>query len=868
MKHKRISHVWGAAVLLALVGAWTTPLWADETAAVTAASQAGDAAATTSHGARVGDIQHVVERGHLVARQGKQQLWRAALPEVAAGAATEIAAVPLGPRHIAVRIDMGPTGGRSEARVFVWQRGAKTAREVWSGITSATGDVGEETADVVQFVGPREDGTFGLMTGLRAAGIPLCGQAGAPLLYRRLYDVRTQRFAPWNGPRDVGEVAHEILGVALSPVADKVVDNAADETADKTGDKAGDKADKTSAGAPMFLVPRAVSSSPGDGEMPMLHTQPSGLLDAQQLTGWMPAWGDGGGEFVTVQNRAAHWGIAAVRVTVGMPQSGDARAVHPAPTSVLLLSESERFRLRFPAGASSGTWEFAFPAPLQARCLSLVMEEVPAPVGRKALPAALLTLQLVTDLDSPDLLSRLAAMLGDVDAGESAAALLADYGAEIYAPIRRVFSDLNRSGQRRAIRLLADRAPSSGVEMLAQAALVKDPAISQPALVGLRRVVPAAVRALNTLATAKKWRVAEGALQVLAQLDGEAPFAALLQHVGALPAKRRVAVRNLALQALQRDPQRAQRLLAAVDEAVTPPYSHRTWDLLYLAVRQEATRAQAAAHIETIYAQATQFDDAYRAMRLAALAGDAALSVLRSGAAHEDAHVQEMALRGLGPLMSRDRELELSSAVLPHLKAPQPALRIAALSALPAAQGRAAEATLKAILRDDPWPEVRHLAVPFVAHFAAEGARFAVLALQDPSRAVREAALAVAKHVPDASVGEALVALLNDGDESLELRGAAALVLAARCEQLDAAVQAMGALLERGAEPLAVAKEQLAASQAALALAQLGTPKARKVLGQVRTRSNPAVAKAIDDALKTASKCALVRGDSGVQSGE
>ncbi|MCK9522303.1 MAG: HEAT repeat domain-containing protein [Proteobacteria bacterium] len=864
MKHKRISQVWGAAVLLALVGAWTTPLWADETVAVTAASHAGDAAAEISHGARVGDIQHAVERGHLVARQGKQSLWRAALPEMAAGAATEIAAVPLGPRHIAVRIDMRPTGGRSEARVFVWQRGAKTAREVWSGITSATGDVGEETADVAQFVGPREDGTFGLMTGLRAAGIPLCGQAGSPLLYRRLYDVRTQRFTPWNGPRDVGEVAHEILGVALSPVADQNTDNAADETAGETGDKANNKGADT----PMFLVPRAVSSSPGDGEMPMLHTQPTGLLDAQQLTGWVPAWGDGGGEFVTVQNRAAHWGIAAVRVTVGMPQSGDARAVHPAPASVLLLSESERFRLRFPAGASSGTWEFALPAPLQARCLSLVMEEVPAPAGRKALPAALLTLQLVTDLDSPDLLSHLAAMLGDVDAGESAAALLADYGAEIYAPIRRAFSDLNRSGQRRAIRLLADRAPASGVEMLAQAALVKDPAISQPALAGLRRVVPAAVRALNTLAAAKKWRVAEGALKVLAQLDGEAPFAALLQHVGALPAKRRVAVRNLALQALQRDPQRAQRLLAAVDEAMTPPYTHRTWDLLYLAVRQEATRAQAAAHIETIYAQAAQFDDAYRAMRLAALAGDAALSVLRSGAAHEDAHVQEMALRGLGPLMSRDRESELSSAVLPHLKAPQPALRIAALSALSAAQGRAAEATLKAILRDDPWPEVRHLAVPFVAHFAAEGARFAVLALQDPSLTVREAALAVAKNVPDASVGEALVALLNDGDENLELRGAAALVLAARCEHSDAAVQAMGALLERGAEPLAVAKEQLAASQAALALAQLGTPKARKVLGQVRTRSNPAVSKAIDDALKTASKCPLVRGDSGVQSGE
>jgi hypothetical protein len=769
-------------------------------------------------------ITWAVVDGQLLARQDARTLWQTPLPDVDSATPAAIRVVPLRRDEFAVAVDATRRDGRKMTSLFVWRRGDRPSRPVWTGITSPVGDPGEETAQALRFVGPAEDGTYQVIVGLTAASVSLCGQTVSPLLYRRVYNPRSRRFEAWNGARSVGDPVAEIVGVST----DVAIDTA----------------------APLRpLIPRSVSSAVGDGGDPMLHTLPAGLSDNDPTTGWIPAWGDGGGEFATFFHRAASWDITAVRIRPGLKPVGLQQRPHPAPHAVMLVTETAVFRLVLPDNPSEETLTFTLPTPLRARCISLVMAPTDKKKPRSGPGAAISGVSVVTSLGETDLPARLCSELGSDDNGETAADLLTDFGTGIHEPIRRILPELSRSGKRRAIRLLAERAPAGSADMLAQAALEDDEAVAVPALKGLRRAPEAAVRALEPLAASAERRVFERALRALAALNTDDAFAVLLHHVGAPPPSHRLTVRALAQKALEGNPARIEMVTTALAAAPRDTPDHRFWDLLFLAVANESSRPAATPVLGRIYADATGFDDRYRAVRLAALAGNDGLELLFVAAADNDVHIQEMAIVGLSALLEKQPHDDATAWVIKTLSAPRPALRMAALRALRPDATAAAEQHLKAILSADPWPEVRRLAVPFIPLFQVDTAVFAAGALRDPARAVRIAALQVATEISGERIDNELLHLLRDEKEDIDLRGMAAQAVAARCQTGESVVSALSRLLENGAEPLAVSREQNAAAQAAFALARIGTPPARKALARTRTRSNPAVAAAIDRAL-------------------
>ncbi len=773
------------------------------------------------------------ESGVIVASRDGRDVWRRPMSSADPSGEAQLEAHALAGDRLAVHAVIAGAHGVAEAVVEVGP-GGRSFGLVWEGSTEARGDPGERTAAAVVFLDLTGDDLPEIVVGTRAEQVRLCGVDDLPLLFRRVWDPATRRLRPVTAARPGlrGEGVREITGVASEP-------------AEGPG--------------PLIavLTPTAVSSSAGDHGDAMLLTPPAVLLDGDPGTAWIPGNGSGAGEFATFSATAATWGLSRLGLRLLPPARRSPG--HGRPASVLVATEDRVLRLVLPEGGEpggGGTFWFDLPETLKTTCLSLVLERVE---GRGGRPPALAELVAFTEIDGPGGLSRLAGELDDPDRGDAAAALLPRAGTAALRPVADAWEGLGDAGRRRAVRSVVELVITAGnadpsalplaAALLAEAALSGDETASRAAEAGLSRTGAAAVGALEPALVAKDDGRFFRAATLLSGLEHEGALAALAAAAGIGGRSRRELLRGLLVRTAASGQGRASLLLDLLERASDAGERERMIDLARVAARVAAANARLAEVALPAYDDAEGFADRYRLLEVVArLRDDRALPRLLAAANDGDHLVRAAAVRGL-PLHEAEEGVRV--ALGEALTDGAPEVRIAALEAF----GRLGDASdaaggIRELARTDPWPRVRTAAVALVPLLPGEQAvAAAVSAIRDPSSVVREAGLRIAARMPGGgALDDAVSSLLANEGESPELRAKAAGVAGLRCQA--SAVAGLRSLLGSGAEPLAPPERVDAARAAARALGAIGGSGARSALEESRERANPAVTRAIDEALE------------------
>jgi hypothetical protein len=230
---------------------------------------------------------------------------------------------------------------------------------------------------------------------------------------------------------------------------------------------------------------------------------------------------------------------------------------------------------------------------------------------------------------------------------------------------------------------------------------------------------------------------------------------------------------------------------------------------------------------------------------LAATGAEGARDHLLIGLEDDDHLLRAVAVAGVGLQPGWDRAGQIVERALGD---DAPEVRMAAMGALArSGEPEQAEEALEQVVRADPWPEVRVLAVALADRLSpAGGTALLRVAAADPSRTVRLAAMEAAVGVEGQPIDSLIEERISDADEDAEVVAAAARAAGRRCQI--SAVPALFEVLRRGAEPLAHEDDITAAVAAARAMGRIGGERAAELLEKARRRSNPATDKAIDTA--------------------
>jgi HEAT repeat protein len=774
-------------------------------------------------------VELLFEQGAVIAARDGKEIWRRAIAAADPAGVARLEAHPLAGERVAVHAAIAAPGGTVEAVVEVGS-GARSFRLVWEGRTDPRGDPGERTATKVAFQDLTGDGLSEIVVGIVVESVRLCGVDEPPLLFRRVWDPAAGRLRPVTagqpGLRSASVI--DIPGVVEADAAAK----------------------------PLFpvLVPAGASSSAGDRGDPLLLVPPGALVDGDPATAWIPGSGNGAGEFASFSVAAANRGLT--RLGLRLLPEGRKGPGHGRPASLLLAAEDRVHRLVPPPNAGRGgeVIRFDLPEPLRTTCLSLVVEAVEGRAGR---PPALAELVAFTEVDGPGGLLRLSRELDDGAGGDAAAALLPKAGAAALGAVEEVWPGLSSAGRRRAVRVVVElviaarNAEPAALErsaaLLVEAALGGDEAAASAAAAGLDRLGEAAVAPLAAaLGGADEARFARAA-RLLADLEHEGGLVALADAAGTGGKARRKLLRGVLAAAASRTG-RAGLLIDRLEKARDQGGRELLIDLARAAARVAAADARLADVALPAYDTVVGFADRYRLLEVVASLRDVrALPRLLAAAGDEDHLIRAAAISGLA--LHGDNE-DARAAVRRALSDGAPEVRIAALEALARFPGAGdAAAGIADLAGGDPWPRVRIAAVSLAPLLPEEAASAVVAgAVGDGFPVVREAGLTVAARFGGSSaVDAAVLGLLENGREETVLRGRAARVAGRRCQI--PAVGGLRSILVRGAEPLAPPEWVEAAKAAAKALGAIGGKEARTALEEVRRRSNPAVARAIDEAL-------------------
>jgi hypothetical protein len=721
----------------------------------------------------------------------------------------------------AVHARAAAADGRSVEAVAIHRDGRKKLGIIWQGPAGLRGEVGERIGQTVRFEDLTGDGAPEIIVGQLYEAVRLCGAERLPLLFRKVYDPRSDKLRPVLASRpDVAEPAD------LTPGAEP--------------------ADGQSTSLVGSASPVGASRSAGDRGDPLLLAPPATLVDGDPATAWIPGNGAGAGEFATFTVAARAYGV--VRIGVRAVPAGDKATRYDRPRSLLLVTEGRSYRLKFvddPKAKPNRVVWFDLPEPARTGCLSLVVEQTFDPSPRKLLALAELT--VLTEVDSPAGLERLARDLDDADKGEQAAILLRRAGKSALEPIRGAFGKLDQRGRRRAVRVLAEAAPVDGADLLAAACVAGDSVAAESARAGIVRAGDAGVAALARFLASEADAEFERATQILARVNRPSALDALIAATGSGGRERRRLLREHVGGVVRRLPQHQELLWRAIEVANGEGADERLFDLMRAAVGLEPLAAGLNELAGRRYFEAREFADRYRLLQvLARGAAPDAREHLQRGAADEDRLIRMVAVEGLGRQHGWDQGLEL---VVDALTDPSPEVRIAALAALKRSAGAEQSiAALQEIAQDDPWPEVRVEVLALAAHLpTAHGAKLIGLAAVDASRRVRLAAMKSAPAVKTEEVGKIVEERLADAEEDPEVIAAAARAAGKRCQ--GSALALLYDVLRQGAEPLARSEDITAAVEAARAIGRIGGVEGQQLLEKARRRSNPSTDKAIDAAL-------------------
>lgn len=721
----------------------------------------------------------------------------------------------------AVHVRFPTRGGGAVDAVAVRGAGRARLEIVWQGSTGLAGEIGERLGWEVRFDDLTGDGAPEIIVGRVYEAVRLCGAERLPLLFRRVYDPGTGKLRPVLAKRPDVPGAKDVVATGPEGSTSSILGAA---------------------------TPVSASRSAGDRGEPLLLAPPGALVDGDPATAWIPGNGAGGGEFATFSVLAREYGVT--RLGLRAVPAGDKPGRYDRPRTLLLVAEDRVFRLAFERDprfeAEELVW-FELPEPVRTSCLSLVVEETYDPKSGK--PLALTDLVVLTEVDTPDGLERLAADLDADERGEQAAMLLRRVGELAADPIREAWSSLGQNGRRRAVRVLAEAAPKKTADLLAVAAVGDDPVAAEAATSGIERAGEAGTRALAAFLEAKDDTEFERTVRILGRLDSDSAFDALIAATGSGGRARRRLMREQIGGMAGRAPERRERLWSAIERADSAGESERMLDLMRAAAGLPEIADRLVELAAARFAGATEFADRYRLLEVLAGSGSAvAQAHLLAGFEDEDRKIRAVAVVGAGLQPDWDRARDL---VRDALADDAVEVRLAALGAM-AVGGlvETAATELERLGSEDPWPVVRARVVTMAGRLPEERA-VALLgaAAVDESLSVQLAAMEVAGRVDAKGVGAVIEERLADGEEQPEVRAAAARAAGRRCQV--SAAPALYELLRKGAEPLARAEDIEAAVEAARAMGRIGGEQTGELLEQARRRSNPATDKAIDAALES-----------------
>ncbi len=725
---------------------------------------------------------------------------------------------------IAVHVRLGLEGGGRHEAVAVREDGGRKMKLVWSGSVTPTGDIGERIGWGIRFVDLSGDGLPEIVVGRTIESVRLCTVDDPPLLFREVYDPGSSRLRSIAARRPGMSDAKELTG-RVGPKGSSVV------------------------ALLRTLIPTGVSHMAGDRNDPILLTPPAALVDRDDDTAWFPGNGNGAGEFATFAANASVYGIA--RIGILPTRGGGKTGKLDRPATILLAAGGQVFRLVFPTrrGARETIW-FEFPEPVRTDCMSLVMETSFNPASGR--PVALSEIVVLTEVDSPGGLARLAADLSSDLKGEQAVVLLRGIGKDAVEPISGVWSQLDTRGRRRAVRVLAEAGPDASVEMLAQAAVDDDEILSGIAARGIEKAGDAGVTAMVGYLDSTVESRFEKAARVLAGLSSEKALSGLISVAGKGGRERRRLLRELIGRAATRSEEHAESLWTGIENASKSDDNERIIDLVRSAIGIVPLKDRLAELAESMYVASTDFNDRYRLLIvIATLPGPEALECLHETLGDPDHILRAVAVAGLSLHPDDEKAVAGLEAALAD---EDPQVRMAALEAFDRLDSsRIPSGPMIRLINDDHWPVVRS-EVTRISAALEEDAAVAIIskAAKDDSFHVRLTAMKSAAHVRFAGLDDIVEGVIADRKENLAVVTAAAHAAGARCQ--DSAVDLLFGVLKTGAEQLASGEEIEAALAASAAMGAIGTDRAEELLLKAAKRSNPSTDRAIKTALSTLGK--------------
>ncbi|MEB2314266.1 MAG: HEAT repeat domain-containing protein [Sorangiineae bacterium] len=747
------------------------------------------------------------------------------LPEAARALASsaELALVPIGSGRRAVVVTIAdPPNARSWRAVVVAPLGGAAPKVVFAGWTGLVeGEPGLRHGPMVLIGDAEPDGSRRIVIGEQREDLSLCGRPAvlAPKLLLgqdlELHPAKVQRLG-------AAEIAQ------ATPLAARPLEGATARAS--------------------FPLLRAVAATSAVG-------LPGALTDGDLETTWSENRGGAGrGEFV-LMNAPSQVAITGFQLVVRPARASVDHGT--SPKSFFLATSDQLFRVTLPENAwekPGARYEMTLPWPIRTDCLALVTDSA-FDESRDA-RTTFAELSVETDFDAAKMDELVRALAGGDAHAEAAAAVLVALGAPAFESVAKAFDGLDEGGRRVALDVI-DHAPCEA---------------SVP--VYLRALV-GSYRAHRLHARDRVARCGEAAADSIE---------AALRTAKPRPAS--VLAGELAVVA----PARAVRAIAPLLDAPSAPLRQ----LLRVALARAADAPAAATAVRAALADRTLSErarvDLLRALgpRLAAFRPEAeqAFSALAGSRASfrtrflllepaaSLARASATARDYLSQALERDPDphvrAQAASAVeeperfrAPLLRAvgdPEVRVREAAIRTLGERGGGFAVAALALRLRDDPWPLVRVAAADALAALGADASadQALVAALADESPAAR---VAVVRALGRRRVVAALPALrerVDDAEETIEVRVAAATALGHLCDS--GSLELLTRYAQKLADPFAPADAKSIGPAAVAALGRLHPPDLAQRLAPLGGKRTPVAARfAVRGALAGSGSCGRAR---------
>jgi hypothetical protein len=753
-------------------------------------------------------------------------------PQLAARARQQAGASPKGAPLDATAEAISIGGGKSVAHVKVtvvadegpaWEALLAGGRSepIFAGLTGyVAGDPGERTGRVLSVVpNPKPGGESFVLVGDVREDLRICGQDFTLLDPQALYpslelrSATVQRLTPNQQANAQRVVATEAGPHAAPPLA-------------------------------KLLVARGSSVSGSRGAQ---------LTDGDPATVWSEQRpGIGQGEFV-VMAAPKDVPIARMQIVASSPSPGKEAA---APKTFYLVTETETFEVMLPGDGvlkPGEAYEFALPRPIESSCVAFVLNDAYA----RGLPhpeVGMAELVAYSEFDAPN------ATLDDVakklssPRGVAAAQVLERAGDRALEAAQRAYAELDARGRALAIDVAASHEQCVDAAPLLVRGLCEKggeaPRKSREKLERCKGAVGVLAKAMRDDPASR--RCAAPTLAALAGADALEPLADAIAATDEADHETRAVLRSTFADALKAAPRG--RLAALLRDARRPPLAR-----LEMMRAAGARVAEAPVESSRALAEALGGTPSMRVRYLAlgplgelAHAGDHASAMLIAEAIARDTE---------WPVRARAAELaaglpEAQAALVTAARDAEPRVREASLQSLAAAVSTEGIAAARGVLSTEGWPFVKAQAIGVLAKGPPSGDvdRSLADAMKDTSSRVRLAAVIAAALRHASGLHEAVRERLDDSDEDVEVRSAAARALGAVCDA--SSIDRLTALAHGVGVPGLSEDEQQICMGALVGLAALHPPDLRDRLALLLSpKAPPRVRAAAEQALAARGVC-------------